>query len=99
MGNYKVEGEIKSDHKFLTVTEFLHTGNKLIQGWYWNPAEFVQNLVGDGEDVKVTTVQINRDIPSNDKCWSCGVPVEAGEKFCNEDCKSAHYLKMSTNEE
>ena len=44
MGNTIVQGAISIEHKFLTVTEWKNTGNKMIQAWFWNPTDFVKTI-------------------------------------------------------
>lgn len=92
MGNTIVQGAFSTEHKFLTVTEWKSSGNKMIQAWYWNPTEFVKTI--EDEDTVITVYPINRHVPSNEKCWTCGLPVETGEKFCNDTCKKAHSLNV-----
>ena len=96
MGKTIVQGAITSEHKWLTVMNFEASEVTLIQAWYWNPEQTVKFVEGDG--VTVTVKEINRNITSNDKCWTCGLPVETGEKFCNDACKKANTLNVITDE-
>ena len=90
MGQTKVQGVITADHKWITVTDFKFSDVTLIQAWYWNPTEFMKFIEDEG--VTVSLLPINRHLPSNEKCWFCGTPVETGERFCNSSCKKAHDL-------
>lgn len=96
MGNYITPDAISAKHKWLTIANFEHSDVILIQAWYWNPKDFLKHLTESGVSFEV--IKINRDIPSEDKCWTCGLPVESGEKFCNQDCENAHSLNVLTDE-
>lgn len=83
---YRVNGSIDSEHNWLTVIYFKTVVS--ITAWYNYPVEFIQTIRWDGYRVEVIGINQN-DTSCNEKCWTCGKPIEMGQVFCNPQCEKA----------
>lgn len=80
----EVIGTIEADHNWLTMVYL--SGVTHITAWHFRPIYYLASL--DAGNIPYQIVRINEE--NNDLCWSCGTPVEKGERFCNAECaKSA----------
>ena len=84
MSKFRVNGTINSDHKFITLIHYEEFTS--IVAWYTLPIDFIKSIEEWGYTIDV--IRINEMAPTKDsKCWACGLPVEPGERFCNDKCE------------